>query len=351
MNQLLQALHSISDAQAQASKTSKLTAYQQIAAAASSPERALGLWEEAVKATQMDGAGKENAQFRAWKEGEGELFKEREVQNAVHLHLEWLALTLQRSAGATVKDMLPSLLAYAKEASRPIRLGWPCPGGSTMKKDVPGAEHPSPRRRRKPQGRRGHPQDARLGPQSQSGSGSVVVQWLKLGDAVAVDKWEGNPGNLDGLYKNVIQVELRAEKDSRVFEYWDYKMKRGADIATKSKLSFEIDKFNTQKMPTILWNRTMEYTYLGQKNRAMTELFGIIKKYPTHPDVPDWIETLEGLAAPPPTDMPASLTTPNIPPPAPAPAPAPAVATPAPAEALPGASPSTLSLPGALPGQ
>ena len=42
----------------------------------------------------------ENAQFKDWKDKEGDLFKEREVLNALHLYFSWLSLTLQRSAGS-----------------------------------------------------------------------------------------------------------------------------------------------------------------------------------------------------------------------------------------------------------
>src|SRR5205085_593121 len=96
-------------------KTSKQTAIQQISAAASSTERAIKLWEDAVQATEMAGAGREQSQMQNWKNTEGELFKEKEVQNAVHLNLEWLALTLQRSNGATVKDLLPAITNYTRE--------------------------------------------------------------------------------------------------------------------------------------------------------------------------------------------------------------------------------------------
>jgi hypothetical protein len=323
VNQLLNALHTMSDQQAQASKTQKLTAYQQISAAANSPERAVGLWEEAVRATQMEGAGKEGTQFKLWKDGEGELFKEREVQNAVHLHLEWLALTLQHSAGTTVKEMLPSVMAYIHELV--ADQAWMDALEDTVKKDAPGVNKVRAAKAKDDVAiRKTH--DSVL---NHGLGNSVVVQWLKLGDAVNVDQWENNPNNLDGIYKNIVQPELRAEKDQRVFEYWDYKLKKEADAASKTRLSFEMDKFNTLRMPVLLWNRIQEYAVVGQKNRAMTEMFNLIKKYPTHPSAPDWISTLEALAAP--TDAPATTALP-----APAPAAAPTAAAPEPANKLPG---------------
>jgi hypothetical protein len=127
---------------------------------------------------------------------------------------------------------------------------------------------------------------------------SMIVSWLKLDDAVSFDKWEMTPGAYDGIYKQIIQPELRLEKDARVFEYWDAKLKKEADAATKTRLSFEVDKFNSQRRPELLWDRTQEYTYLGQKNRAVTEMFNLIKQYPLHPDAADWTAALEAALAP-----------------------------------------------------
>src|SRR5204863_10011343 len=144
-------------------------------------------------------------------------------------------------------------------------------------------------------------------------NGSVVVQWMKVGDLITVDKWELNPGNYDGIFKNIILPEMRQQKDLRIFEYWDAKLKKEADAATKTKLSFEVDKFNTQRRPTLLWNRSQEFVALGQKNRGVTEMFNVIKAFPLHPDADDWINKLETALLPP---APADPTTS-----APAPAP------------------------------
>jgi hypothetical protein len=86
------------------------------------------------------------------------------------------------------------------------------------------------------------------------------------------------------------------------------KLKREADKASLSKLAFEIEKFNTVRRPALLWNRSQEYVNLGLKNKAATEMFAIIKAYPTHPDADEWLDTLEGLLAPPPAAPPAEAT-------------------------------------------
>jgi hypothetical protein len=329
----------------------------------------------------MDGAGQENNNFRVWKETDGEVYKDKLVQSAIHLHLQWLALTLQRSSGATVKDMLPAIQSYVRDLWADVVLMTMLEESVKKEKEAAAPQVPGGR------GVRNSPVAKALGDDRKirdihdqilrkDVANSLISNWMHLGDYVkGIDGWEGVPGNLDGIYKNIIQPELRAEKDPRVFEYWDTKMKVESETASRTKLTFEIDKYNTEIAPNLLFGRAEEYIALGLKNRAATEMYGIIQKYPNHPKAGEWITTLQGLLAPPPDTTAGTTAAPPAPPapvaPAPAaiapapvavapvplaPAPAPTVPPPAPS---PGVSASTLALPGAtgpaaqrgLPGQ
>lgn len=321
IGQLLQALKTIREQQAAQLKTSKQTAMQQISAVAGSAERASQLWEDAVRATQFDGMAKEGAQFRAWKEGEGEALKEREVQTAIHLHLTWLALTLQRSSGAPVKDMLPAVINYTKELAaddaameimadnikREREAAAIAPAGGGNRRQVTPGKKISDNEIKKAH-------DAIL---KRALAASPVVKWMNLADAVTVPQWENNPGDFDGIFQNIVLPELRAQRDARVLEFWDIKLKKEADAASRTKLQYEIEKFNTQRRPVLLWNRAQEYATIGQKNRAISEMFALIKAYPTHPEADDWISKLETLIAPSapaadPTAAPAPAAVPGL---------------------------------------
>jgi hypothetical protein len=249
----------------------------------------------AVKATQIEGAGKETAQMKAWKEGEGEAFKEREVQNAVRLHMRWLALTLQRSGGSTVKELMPAVVSYTKELIADEIAMENLLADMKREREL-GAKDPKRAQKVRDDAATKRAHDSVM----RGLNSSVVVQWMKLNDFLNTEGWELNPGNLDGIYTKIILPELRGLKDQRVFEYWDMKLKREADKASQSKLAFEIEKFNTMRRPVLLWGRALEFVNLGMKNRAATEMFGLIKAYPTHPDADEWLNTLEQLLAPPP---------------------------------------------------
>src|SRR3954470_366223 len=110
--------------------------------------------------------------------------------------------------------------------------------------------------------------------------------------------WEGTPGNFDGLYLNILLPEMRNQKDIRLLEYWDNKIKREGEAATRSQKTFEIDKFNQVRRPSLIWSRDQDLLRVGQKNRAIADMFAQIKAFPTHPDAPGWIAELELMLAP-----------------------------------------------------
>jgi hypothetical protein len=326
--EMLKALRQFREQTATKAKADKTRAIQEVGAAAASAEGAVNAWEKAVIATQFDGVAKEVAAFKAWREGEGEALKEPEVKSALRLYFQWLSLTLQRSSGTLVKDLLPAVINYTKELANDQALmanhneavkherekndknndNRRGPGGGGPGGGGPGGGGPGGGRREDDNIRKMHDQIL-----EKPLAASIVVQWLKLGEWVSVDKWENTPGDLDGIFENIILPELRAQRDPRALEYWDNRIKRESEKASLAKLEFERDKFNTQRLPVLFWRRAVEMTNVGMRSKAATEMFNLIRKYPTHPDVAEWMAKLEEILMP---SVPATTSaTPATPPP------------------------------------
>ena len=299
IGEMLQQLRQLREATATKTKADKQRAIQEVSAAAASGEGAVNAWEKAVMATQFDGVAKEQTAFKAWRDNEGEALKEAEAKNAARLYFQYLALTLQRSSGTTVKDLIPALVNYTKELQADLamieNLDDSIKKEKEKEKDRPGGGRGGNNPRKSNDGEVKKMHDSIL---HRPLGGSLPVQWLKLGEWVNVDHWEGTPSNLDGIYEKTILPEWRALKDQRVLEYWDMKIKREGDSAAKSKLEFEHDKFLTLKMPALLWRKAVDMAALGAKNRAATEMFNLIRKYPQHPDAGEWMGRLEEMLMP-----------------------------------------------------
>src|SRR5438552_775112 len=97
------------------STDSSMTGPQTRRKCAGNNANAIVFYEDAIRATQFEGESREGSKFREWKKKEGDKLKARELQNAIRLHLNYIALTLQRSAGASISELVPALINYTKQ--------------------------------------------------------------------------------------------------------------------------------------------------------------------------------------------------------------------------------------------
>ncbi len=296
VQQLLQALKGLKEQQVAQAKAIRQKAIQDISGAAASGSVAASAWEEAVRQVQFQGASKEGAQFREWKEREGDALGEKEVQSAARLHFNWMVITLQRSGGAQVKDLMPAVLQHiggvlqdrvAAEAlderikhEREMAQTGKRPGGKDKRKDDELAK--------------------RMHDHILNGSlaGGAPAQALKIRELLSVQSWEMSPGNVDGIYQNVVLPEFRATRDPRLMDYWEMKLKRESEAAGKAKLAYETERFNQVRKPELLWQRAQDMLVLGLKNRGLGEMLNLIKAHPAHPNCAGWIASLEKILMP-----------------------------------------------------
>jgi len=75
--------------------------------AAASNGTALDLYEQAVQVIQFDGESREITQFHDWKKKETDRLKSKGFQEALRLHLIYLALTIQNAGGTKAKICCP----------------------------------------------------------------------------------------------------------------------------------------------------------------------------------------------------------------------------------------------------
>ncbi len=293
-SQLLQTLRTIKDQQAKQAKTNRQRALQQAQAAAANPAGAATAWEEAVRQVQFEGAPQEGPRFREWKEKEGSAMSEKEVQSAARLFFQWLALTLQRSTGVPTRDPLPQVVQHTKEVTADQVAVEALEERIKREKELAAnGKRGKGRDKDDQQIKRMHDQILRS-----ALAGSPPVQALSLSEFVTVDRWEQVPGNVEGIFQKIILPELRALKDPRVLEYWDMKIKREGEVAARSKLAFEAEKFTGARRPELLWSRAEELLALGQRNKAISEMFALVKNHPAHPAAAAWVGKLEELLAP-----------------------------------------------------
>ncbi len=302
-------------------------AYKQIAAAAASNEAAAAFWESAVLAVQFAGVDREGTAVKDWKKGEGEGLKTKEGANAARLHLVWLGLTIQHAAGAETKQLLPTIVDFTRQLEADDVAAGKLADHIDKLKATSGPKKPTTGTGKalaeETHGKKLHDSILRTAVAS-----SPVAQWLQiaeiLGDAGKKKKrgddapssgWEPVPGNVGGIYNAVILPEFRETKDPRIMEYWDIMLRKNQESLYAGMPAFD-EKQKTQiEKPKIMWDRTQDMLIIGIKNRAITEMFNIIKAYPQHPDAAGWISKLEQIVAPAPSAAPSAVGSSTVAPP------------------------------------
>ena len=308
---LLEALKALKEQQTVTAKTSRQKLLQAAQAGAATPAAATAAWVEAIRQTQFEGVEKEGAQFREWREREGPLFAEKEVQAAAQLHFRWLLLTTQRALGATTKELLPNVIQYARDVLTDAAAMEAFSEHAQKEKDraqtartgtqrAPGrnvGDEDRGRRQNQPvteedRVKRLHDQILARGLPA-----SPTVKALHAEELIKVEHWEYKPGDVDAIYQNIILPELRTAHDQRVLEYWDLKLKLEAE-AVKDAPAFDQDKFAKERRPELQWSRAKEFLELGLKNKGIGELFLVLKANPQHPKFSEWITEFETVISP-----------------------------------------------------
>ncbi|MEI6561373.1 MAG: hypothetical protein WCO68_04720 [Verrucomicrobiota bacterium] len=307
LKDLIVILKQIKEKRAAAEKATVARVLQDFRAAAASNAAAIAFYEQAVGATQY--AGKAQAEFQDWKKREADNLKSDAMQNAARLHLSYLLLTIQRAGGMTTKQLEPALLAHIAALTAAGAGDAAILARRDKAKDLKEAGY-KPIKGVKP------PEKEPLfweQPLINSGvDGGIFVQWYGITKIFSdIKEWESSPGNVDGMYQKTLLPYFRQNKDPRVIAYWDDKIQQEAQKASSSVLAFKIEQFNKVTRPQLYWKRAQDILTINQRNRAMGEMISLIRNYPDHPDLNNWISTLEGMLAPPAAATPAPSATPN----------------------------------------
>ncbi len=305
MKQLLQGLRQFKEQNETSLKTRRTAAYQQITAAASSLDKAAAYWTDAVLAVQFAGVDHQTTAVRDWKQGEGEGLKAKEGANAARLHLVWLGLTMQHSAGAEMKQLLPSVIDFTKQLEADDAA---ISHVVELIDKAKAAKRPGVNKALSEETHAKKIHDSIL---KMSVTNSPVAKRLQIADLLgdvgkkrkrgedgAPASWETVPGNVNGIYNAIILPEFRATKDPRLLEYWDMMIKKEQENIYAGMPDFEERQWSQIKRPAMLWARAQDLLLIGQRNRAVTEMYNLIKAFPQHPEAAGWISQLEQSLAP-----------------------------------------------------
>lgn len=284
---ILRDLDTIEQQQKQTIVSAKQQALNLLKSAIANPS---GLYAQAIEEVTFEGKPNKAAAFADWKAANGDLLRSKEMQTLLSLHLRYLVLSLERGASDQPELFVAPSLAYANELFSV---------DSLFQKPEKRSDRPSTDRDKQEQALSNQINGAKKELLDKSVADGVFAKWLRLGPWLPKgDSWELTPGNLAGILEKNVRAEMRAKKDPRLVDTWDMEMKLLADRATVGRSDFVAADFNTVTRPKMIFSRANDLIIVGQRNRGISDIYGIVKANPQHPDFSKWVARLRELLKP-----------------------------------------------------
>ncbi len=288
---ILRELDQIELQQKQAVLSARQTAVNQVKAAAASGATAADLYEQAVEATQFEGLKNKGGAFADWKSSKAAVLRAKEMQTALMLHLRYLALSLERKGSDKPELFVPPSLAYVNDLASADAL--------FLKQAQSVSQPASSDHDREQQAIDREAMKLKDELLNKALTDSIFVKWLRLGSSLPKgEDWELTPGNLPGILEKNIRPAMRLTKNPGLLPTYELEMRVLAERVSMSRREHDATEFNTVVRPRIQLARANDMAALGQKNRAVTEIYTMVKAYPQHPDFGKWVQRIRELLAP-----------------------------------------------------
>jgi hypothetical protein len=285
---LLQELERIEKGASSLTERRRSEAISRIQSAAASPSAALELHLAATDAVKYSDRHQE---FLDWKQKNQETLRNSSFQNAAQLQLRYLLIGLQRNDRHDAVDQVPETLSYLNTLVEFHFLEKPPRIIPTKKGILPPPPPP-------------HmvvPDAAEL--LRQQLPESPVVQWLRIDDLLPEKNFQKSPANFAGIMDQNVKSPLRERRDPRLPGVWDLQI-TAETAATVNDDTQSVEIFRKERIPELIFGKIKDRVTVGQPNHAVAELMNLIRTYPSHTSMPDWIKTAKGLLSNPPSPSP-----------------------------------------------
>jgi len=295
VNAMLAGLQDLKQKQADSARHQLAQTISDFTAAYSDDAAALDFYIEAIRVTRFVGRDDADSTFDVWKKA----MTPRLNAHAIATALRYTTLSLQRAAGGTDAQMFPVLFAYTEDtqAHLPSLLALPDAGDQPTPQRGYGERHGE--RNTEGGGPAGPDPGERI--MEEDVSQNVFARWYDIGDELSQLKdWEPVPANVDAMYQKFLLPIMRKNRDPRLLQYWDNRIISERGVASSETAEFSSDHYNSTTRPALLWGRAEDEILIGQRDQGITDMYGLVKAFPAHPDAGKWITELEGLLAPPP---------------------------------------------------
>ncbi|MFK5923893.1 MAG: hypothetical protein QM496_17085 [Verrucomicrobiota bacterium] len=263
--------------------------------ASGSGKAALALYVQCYKKVNFEMEGREDSEFRDWRDGQSDRFRNDAFIEGLRLQLKYLGLSCKAAEAEKLSSVFGDLMSYVNSL--------------TQLKEMPGNEA------------------------MQSINGTVFAKAYELDKQLAKNKsWESVPYNIAGIYEKTILPYLREESPERLASAWDKRIEQETQVVVflekekaKQQKGSRDDKravrnkqaqrrqgnggtvlrthdkefFIRETLPGLKWGKLVDLFKYENRPKAAMEMLNFIKENIKNPKAEEWMSTFTALLAEP----------------------------------------------------
>ncbi len=263
--------------------------------ASGSGKAALALYVQCYKKVNFEMEGREDSEFRDWRDRQSDRFRNDAFIEGLRLQLRYLGLSCKAAEAKKLSAVFGDLISYVNSL--------------TQLKEMPGNEA------------------------MQSINGTVFAKAYELDKQLAKNKsWESVPYNIAGIYEKTILPYLREESPERLASAWDKRIEQETQVVVflekekaKQQKGSRDDKravrnkqaqrrqgnggtvlrthdkefFIRETLPGLKWGKLVDLFKYENRPKAAMEMLNFIKENIKNPKAEEWMSAFTALLSEP----------------------------------------------------
>lgn len=261
---------------------------------------------DCMRTVRFRGQENGNVDFAEWKKANRNLYSDRNFQKAAELHLQYLALTLERATLDSSEPLQKKLWAHLGRLVNAVDLH------RNIDKPDQRVKFRVVNEQREVTGEIVGDMNSMGEAQVQNGASpaeirryvddmltgnvdsGLVAQAMELrGHFKDPENWSMVPGDVGAILEENIRPFLREKKDPSLAWTWDYEIRYRMEVLKKKNNDKETEEFRKVELPRLLWKQAQDWKVIGAPNKALAQELKIAQDYPTHRDFERWMNEIE----------------------------------------------------------
>jgi len=247
--------------------------------------KAVQVYLESYRNVEFGRAQEGDTKFQQWKVDNKDKISSLDFTTAVQLHVQYLALVCREALGEKEAPKAGEWAAYWENLFK--------------SKDVP----ENPTEAAEPKGKGGRKQG--LGANRKQGGGggddfgrpavdSPLVHDRQIqGFLDEVKEAAVSSGSVDAVFLKVVRPHLLGAKSRDLLRLWDQRIAAMDEQAAREVKTLGLDDYKVLKKPELLWDRADDQEKIGDQESAWARKMEILKSYPYHPKIGEWITEMK----------------------------------------------------------